>query len=166
MKHLPILATLLFLTACTAGSDDSRPSKKFKAESLDVTASSDTAPVMSAQERFRDAFLAEVGQLRPNWNDIELLESDNRSYRFAINYREDASIGGYEEVAADTKHVARAALRTLVAQGRNPAKEWIAVHVHARQPAGTGETGQALTRVLGKSHYDSNADQVIFTFPK
>ena len=117
-------------------------------------------------ERFKEIFTKELGQLKPKWNDVEILESPKNSYRIAINYKESSNIRGYAEISDDTKSVARTALKTLVAMGHNPSQEWTTVFVHAYQPAGVGETGTPLTRKLGRSKYDFNSDQIVFTPPQ
>jgi|GEM_PF-5600652 len=116
-------------------------------------------------EEFKDSLLHEVGSLRPKWDSIKISEASDRSYRLAVIYKESAKVSGYGEVATDTKFIARKVLRTLMSQGRKPTDEWIFVSVHARQPAGTGETGTPLTRMLGSSTYDFSSDQLVFRGP-
>ena len=116
-------------------------------------------------KEFEAALFQELGSLKSKWDSVEVNEASGRTYRLAVNYIESASISGYTEVSNDTKAIARAALKVLMSQGRKPKEEWISVSVWARQPAGFGETGTPLTRMLGNARYDFNSDQLVFNEP-
>jgi hypothetical protein len=60
------------------------------------------------------------------------------------------------EAAEDTTEIARAVLAELEKEGKNPAKDQIALSVSAQQEAGKGPTGKPLTRFFGSTVYDYN----------
>jgi hypothetical protein len=76
-----------------------------------------------------------------------------------LNYSKKPN--GYAQVEADTKQVVRACLKWIQDQGHDPAKDWIMVTAWAHLPE-TGETGKDLVRVMGRSIYDFNTDQINF----
>jgi hypothetical protein len=124
------------------------------AQLLPTAAIQETGPPFSAQ------VMAQIGRQSPKWQEIRF-DNDNSAKMVAltINYRRTPS--GYGEVEADTRRVARAVLRTLVANGRNPHAEWIFVSVRGQKPE-SGETGADLVRVFGTTRYDFNSDQLVF----
>lgn len=123
-------------------------------------------PQPDPKKIFEELLTKELEPLNKKWERIEVREASNTSYVINVKYKESANISGYGEVSNDTKSVVRAALHVLMAKGRNPNKEWIFVRAHAHQAAGFGETGAPLTRVLGKSTYDFNSDQIKFDIPE
>jgi hypothetical protein len=76
-----------------------------------------------------------------------------------LNYSKQPS--GYPQVQADTKKVVRACLKWIQEQGHDPAKEWITVTASAHLPE-KGETGKDLVRIMGRSIYNFNNDQIDF----
>lgn len=149
MKKLFLTLVSVFLvSACSEGSQSGSSGQVSESEAL-----------------LKEAFFQQL-ELKPRWSEIEYENSSGNSYRLAVIYNESSEIPGYAEVSEDTKLVAKTLLTLLVEQGRNPREEWISIFVNARQRAGTGETGAALVRRLGKATYNYNSDQIIFSPPK
>jgi hypothetical protein len=69
---------------------------------------------------------------------------------------------GRQEAATDTKEIAQAVLAELGKEGKDPAKDQIALSVSAQQEAGKGPTGEPLTRLFGSTVYDYNTDKLEF----
>ena len=91
------------------------------------------------------------------WEGISMEKTDKNSYRLIHTYQSAPS--NQAEVRRDTKSVAQAAIDELVKQGRQPAQEHIYIAVWAHKPE-KGASGQALTRVYGRSVYDYNNDSI------
>jgi hypothetical protein len=150
-----LFAALLVLAAFLPRPTQSAAATPVPAEPLRTA-----AIAQKAQPAFPALVLAQIGRQSPKWQEIRF-DNDNsaKSYALTISYRRTPS--GYGEVEVDTKRVARAVLRTLVANGRNPHAKWISVFVRGQQPE-TGETGADLVRMFGETHYDFNDDQLVF----
>jgi hypothetical protein len=123
-----------------------------------------SAPIVKPMA-FSNQVLIRLGYESPKWREIRFdPDNSDKNISITIVYRRTPS--GYAEVQADTARVARAALQTLMANGRNPHAEWIFISVRAQEPAGQGETGADMTRIFGTTHYDFNSDQLVFEGPR
>jgi hypothetical protein len=104
-------------------------------------------------------------KLKPKWQRIEINEDQPKSYRLQLNYKPTslrAPIVGGSEAAADTTEIARAVLAELEKEGKDPAKDQIALSVSAQQEAGKGPTGKPLSRFFGSTVYDYNTAKLEF----
>jgi hypothetical protein len=109
--------------------------------------------------KFKNDVMQAVGKPSGKWQEIRFDEIKKDNVRATILYKQMPS--SLHEVELDTKSVARAILKVLVAQGRNPRAEWIGVFVHAHKPE-RGETGASVVRVFGRTMYNFNNDQLEF----
>jgi hypothetical protein len=107
-------------------------------------------------EEFSKAVAARL-QSKSNWEGIRAEEATKNSYRLVLIYQ--SAPANQAEVRRDTRAVAQAAIDELVKQGRQPVQEHIYVSVWAHK-AEKGASGQALTRVYGRSVYDYNNDSI------
>lgn len=159
MRFLYLIIVIFSLLSCSDNNDQNATSN---AQSTHSQIQENKQAELNNKKKFIESFYNELGSLNQKWENIEVMNASDNDYRIAINYKESASISGYAEIERDTKSVVRVALKTLVAEGKSPSKEWISVFVHARQPAGVGETGQPVTRTLGRASYDFNNDNINF----
>lgn len=155
MRILGVGLFILLLAGC--GEDNSAERAAERAERLEQQ--------QQELQEIEDMVRAELGELDESWSELEFLDSREGNYRFTIIYREDIPTPSQRDVSHDTSEVVRATLRTLMDIGTNPREEWVNIHVHARQTAGTGETGAQLVRPLGRSSYNYNTDQIEFELP-
>lgn len=118
-------------------------------------------PTVNAQEQkvFEDRVLNAIGKLPSGWDRVVFEDVRHRSIRLTLVYRSLPS--SLEQVKNDTHRIARAVLKVLVDNGRNPSQEMIAVFVHGQIPE-KGETGASMVRYFGKTMYDFNNDQLAF----
>lgn len=91
------------------------------------------------------------------WEGISVKKATKNDYQLVLSYQ--SAPANQAEVSRDTKAVTQAAIDELVKQGRQPAQEHIYVGVWAHK-AENGASGQALTRVYGRSVYDYNNDSI------
>lgn len=124
-------------------------------------ASSPSANVAAAAEQAQAQEFAKAVTARLNggakWEGISIKKAAKNDYQLILTYQSAPS--NQAEVRRDTKAVAQAAIDELVKQGRQPAQEHIYVGVWAHKPE-QGASGQALTRVYGRSVYDYNNDSI------
>jgi hypothetical protein len=126
---------------------------------LALTYAVGTTPVRG-DTQFLDKVLKEIGPRSGKWGKIAVdSSSSDRSYDLTLVYRTMPS--GLQEVESDTKRIARAVLKTLIADGRKPRQEMISVNVSAHMPF-RGETGAAMARVFGMTHYSYANDSLQF----
>lgn len=111
------------------------------------------------QKLFKEQVLTSIGTFPAEWDNVEFEDIGQRSIHLTLGYRHSPS--SLDEVKSGTHRVARAVLKVLADNGRNPQKEMIAVFVHGQIPE-NGETGASLVRYFGKTLYDYNNDQLIF----
>ena len=105
-------------------------------------------------------------KLKPKWQRIEINEDQPKNYRLQLNYkpttlREPNMVRG-PEAAGDTTEIARAVLTELEKEGKDPAKDQIALAVSAQQEAGKGPAGKPMTRFFGSTVYDYNTAKLEF----
>ena len=105
-------------------------------------------------------------KLKPKWQRIEINEDQPKSYRLQLSYkpttlREPNMVRG-PEAAGDTTEIARAVLAELEKEGKDPAKDQIALAVSAQQEAGKGPAGKPMTRFFGSTVYDYNTAKLEF----
>ena len=110
-----------------------------------------------AVAEFQKAVVTGLGQSSPKWSGLQVDEAGGSNYKLVLLYREMPT--GQAEVKRDTRRVAEAALKELVRQGRQPAKEHIFLTVRAHKPE-KGATGQDVVRVFGRAVYDYNNDTI------
>ena len=108
---------------------------------------------------FKDQVIKKIGHLPSEWNQITFDEIGHRLVRVTLVYRHMPS--SLEQVKNDAHRIARAVLKVLLDNGRNPQQEMIAVFVHGQIPE-RGETGANMVRYFGKTMYDYNTDQLTF----
>lgn len=96
-----------------------------------------------------------------SWEKIEIVETEERSYRFALWYKSmPTSMFGVEQ---DTKAIATSILKELVKLGVDPSKDSIFVSVRAQKnEEEKSVTGKDLVRYFGKTYYDYSLDKLIF----
>ncbi len=112
----------------------------------------------AAPQQIADKAVASVKK-KTKWERIEITKAEKSMYSLVIWYK--AMPSSYSEVENDTKAVARAVLKELVADGAKPAKDWISVYVRGYK-AEKGETGSKVVRAFGKASYNFNNDQIEF----
>lgn len=95
----------------------------------------------------------------PRWARIQ---SDGE-YRLSLYYR--AMPAGHAEVEADTKAIARDALKELQAHGIDPRVDHVTVGVSGRMDE-RGETGASMVRVFGRTRYNWANDSLEYTRQK
>lgn len=114
------------------------------------------------RRKLLDALVAKFNPAPAGWDSfaVRKVELTNLGQvAVTLNYATKPS--GYAQVQADTKAVARACLKWIQDQGHDPAKEWITVTASAQQSI-SGETGKPLVRMMGRSVYNFNNDQISF----
>jgi hypothetical protein len=114
------------------------------------------------RQKLVDALVATFSPAPNGWAGFEVRKVEMKNVgqvAVTLNYSRQPS--GYPQVQADTKEVVRACLKWIQQQGHDPAKEWIMVTAWANLPE-TGETGKSMVRVMGRSVYDFNTDQIQF----
>lgn len=111
------------------------------------------------QKLFQQQVLGSIGTLPAEWDHMTFEEIGHRSIRLFLSYRHSPS--SLDQVKNDMDRVARAVLKVLVDNGRNPQQEKIAVFVHGQVPE-RGEMEANWVRYFGKTMYDYNNDKLIF----
>jgi hypothetical protein len=115
------------------------------------------------RQKLVDALAANFNPVPAGWAGFEVRKVEMKNIgqvTATLNYSTKPS--GYAQVQSDTKEVVRFCLKWIQDQGHDPAKEWITVTAWAHLPE-TGETGKSLVRIMGRSVYDFNKDQIEFT---
>ncbi|KAF1708650.1 hypothetical protein [Pseudoxanthomonas sacheonensis] len=107
-------------------------------------------------QQFAQAVAARL-KTSAKWEGISVKKATKNDYQLVLTYQ--SAPANQAEVRRDTKAVAQAAIDELVKQGRQPAPEHIYIGVWAQKPE-KGASGQALTRVYGRSVYDYNNDSI------
>jgi hypothetical protein len=121
--------------------------------------STDTA---ENRQKLVDALVAEFDPAPSGWGGFAVRKVEMKNVgqvSVTLNYSKKPT--GYAQVQTDTKQVVRACLKWIESQGHDPAKEWITVTAWGHLPE-KGETGKDLVRVMGRSIYDFNTDQINF----
>jgi hypothetical protein len=111
------------------------------------------------QKLFKQQVFISIGTFPTEWDHVTFEEIGHRSIRLFLPYRNSPS--SLDQVKNDMDRVARAVLKVLVDNGRNPQQEKIAVFVHGQVPE-RGESGVTLVRYFGKTMYDYNSGELIF----
>ena len=111
------------------------------------------------QKLFKEEVLKSIGTFPAEWDSVVFEDIGQRSIHLTLEYRDSPS--NLDEIKSSTERVARAVLKVLADNGRNPQKEMIAVFVHSQIPE-KGETETSLLRYFGKTMYDYSNDQLIF----
>ena len=121
--------------------------------------STDTA---ENRQKLIDALTATFDPTPRGWSGFSARKVEMKNLgQVSVTLNYSTKPNGYSQVEADTKEVVRACLKWIEGQGHNPAKDWITVSAHANLPE-AGETGKKLVRVMGRSVYDFNTDQINF----
>jgi hypothetical protein len=121
--------------------------------------STDTA---ENRQKLVDALASKFDPAPAGWAGFEVRKVELKNLgqvAVTLNYFKKPS--GYAQVQDDTEQVVRACLAWIQQQGHDPAKDWIMVTAWAHMPE-VGETGKSLVRVMGRSIYDFNSDQINF----
>jgi len=155
--HAASVLVLIAFVLLALGSTDTAPPPSTSGRASAPATQLESAE--SEKARFSAKVLDAVGPPSPKWDKVRFDEISKSNFRLTILYRQTPS--GYREIETDTKRVARAVLKVLIADGRDPHGEWISVFVHAHKPE-RGETGAALVRNFGRTSYDFNTDQLEF----
>jgi hypothetical protein len=96
---------------------------------------------------------------QPTWDHIEVNQAAAKDYSFTLSYK--GIPADKAAVERDTKAIARAVLKALVAAGHEPIHEGIFVFVFALKPVKV-ETGAQMYVALGSTFYDWNHDELNF----
>lgn len=114
------------------------------------------------RQKLVDALVATFKPAPSGWDGFEVRKVEMKNIgQVTVTLNYSSKPRGYPQVQSDTKEVVRACLKWIQAQGHDPAKEWITVTAWAHLPE-TGETGKSLVRIMGRSIYDFNKDQIEF----
>lgn len=114
------------------------------------------------RKKLVDALASKFNPAPAGWAGFEARKVEMKNLGqvvVTLNYSRKPS--GYAQVQDDTRQVVRACLAWIQEQGHDPAKDWIMVTAWAHMPE-VGETGKSLVRVMGRSIYDFNSDQINF----